>query len=54
MYNIYKDIPINFDNKSGITPEDLNFTTKLVKDGNVSAIFFDIDNTILKVNGFIF
>ena len=54
MYNIYKDIPINFDNKSGITPEDLNFTTKLVKDGNVSAIFFDIDNTILKVNGFPF
>jgi len=52
MYNLHKDIPISFDNTSGITNDDLEFTTKLVKNGNISVIFFDIDNTILKVNGF--
>lgn len=54
MYKINKDIPISFDNTSGITNDDLNFTTSLIKKGNIGAIFFDIDNTILKVNGFPF
>ena len=54
MYKKYKDIPITFDNTSGITTEDLKFTTSLVNKNNIGAIFFDIDNTILKVNGFPF
>ena len=41
MYNVHKDIPISFDNTSGITNDDLEFTTKLVNSGNISVIFFD-------------
>lgn len=54
MFKMYRDIPISYDNTSGITSDDLKFTTSLIKKGNIAAVFFDIDNTILKVNGFPF